>query len=84
VGGRGDGERKRGTGLGRVVVGGQEKSPEGQQNEWKYATFRGGRWGNHLESSRDMGSERLSGFNRGILSHNAEHWGEGIRRAHLQ
>ena len=40
----------------------QERSPEGQQNEWKYATSGGRRWGDSLESSRDLGGVRLSGL----------------------
>jgi hypothetical protein len=41
--GRGEGKEK---GEYDQVLGGQEqeRSPEGQQKEWKYATSRGGRW----------------------------------------
>ena len=47
-----------------MVVGRQERSPEGQQSEWKYATLGAGgrKWGDSPESTRDLGSERLSGL----------------------
>ena len=58
------GEGKRGTGS--DMVGEQERRPEGQENEWKYATPGGGRWGGDpLESPRDLGGESLSGLNGG-------------------
>jgi hypothetical protein len=41
-----------------------ERSPEGQHNEWKYATSGDERWGDPLESTRDLGGERLSGLKR--------------------
>jgi hypothetical protein len=40
LGGRGEEEGKWGT---KSVVEGQERSPEGQQNEWKYAGSGDGR-----------------------------------------
>jgi hypothetical protein len=52
---------------------GQERSPEGQENEWKYVTS----GGEPLESPRDLGGKRLSGLNGGDLSQNAQHWREG-------
>ena len=46
----------------------QERNPEGQQKEWKYATSEGG-WEveGPLECTRDLGHERLSRLKRGIL-----------------
>ena len=35
-------EEKKGTGF---AIGGQERSPEGQENVWKYAVSRWERWG---------------------------------------
>jgi hypothetical protein len=32
---------------------GQERSPEGKENELKYAASGGGGWGDFLESTRD-------------------------------
>jgi hypothetical protein len=43
-------------------LGRQERSPEGQQNEWKYATWGWGRWEDPLESTGDLEGERLSGL----------------------
>jgi hypothetical protein len=44
--------------------GDQERRLEGQQNDWKYAALGGGeRLGDHLESTRDLIGERLSGLN---------------------
>jgi hypothetical protein len=37
---------------------GPEWSPDGQQNEWKYTTSGGGRRGDPLECTRDLGGER--------------------------
>ena len=50
----------RGKGEHDQVWGTQERSPEGQQNEWKQAALGGGRWEDPLECTRDLGSERLS------------------------
>jgi hypothetical protein len=48
----------------RIRYGGvQERSPKGQQNEWKYVASEDGRWEDTLESARDLGDERLSGLN---------------------
>jgi hypothetical protein len=41
---------------------GNVRSPEGQQNKWKYAALGVG-WGDTLESTRDLGGERLAGLN---------------------
>jgi len=43
----------------------QERSPEGQENEWKYAVLGRERCvgGGALESTRHLGGERLSGLN---------------------
>ena len=53
----------------RIMYAGQERSPEGQQNEWKYATLGWGFGvqGECLESSRDLKCERLPGLNGGDL-----------------
>lgn len=53
----------------------QERSPEGQENEWKYAASRDR--GNHLERTRDPRGKRLSRLNEGILRQNAQHRGQG-------
>jgi hypothetical protein len=41
----------------------QERSPKGQENEWKYAAEGHVGGGRHLESLRDLGCERLPGLN---------------------
>jgi hypothetical protein len=61
LGGRGEKEGGMGTGSG-MGRGRQERSPEGQQNEWKYATSGGGRWVDTLECTRDLGGKRSSGL----------------------
>jgi hypothetical protein len=60
-------------------VGRQERTPESQQNEWKYAASESGRCGDPLESTRDLGSERLSGLNEHDLRRNAYQWGQGTQ-----
>jgi hypothetical protein len=50
---------------------GTGEKPEGQDNEWKYATSRGWKWEYPLESSRDLRDVRLSGLNEDDLSPNA-------------
>jgi hypothetical protein len=49
----------------------QERSQEGQENEWKHAAERGG-GGDHLDSLRDLGYERLPELNEDDLSQNAQ------------
>jgi hypothetical protein len=46
----------------RYCWGGQERSPEGQQNKWTYATsgVGGRRLGDPLECTKDLGGENLS------------------------
>ena len=39
----------------------EDRSPEGQQNEWKYAASGVGRLGDPLESTRDLEGEKPSG-----------------------
>ena len=41
----------------------QERIQEGHETEWKSVAAGGRRQGEHLESSRDLGCERLSGLN---------------------
>jgi hypothetical protein len=53
LGGRGRGKEKGGNN--QVWGRRQERRPEVQQNEWKYETPGGGRWGDPLESTRDPG-----------------------------
>jgi hypothetical protein len=53
-------------------VGEQEKSPEGQNNEWKYLPSGNGRWGVPLDSLKDLGCKSLSGLNEGNLSQNTQ------------
>ena len=50
----GGGERGTWSGLGARRQ--ERRSPKGQQNEWKYATsgWGDGRWGDPLESTRDL------------------------------
>jgi hypothetical protein len=60
------------------------ESLQGQENECKYAALGLGGWSNHLESTRDLGGEQLSGLNGGNFCHNAKHWGEGTRRVYFQ
>jgi hypothetical protein len=43
----------------------EERSPEGQQSEWKYQSCGDRRWGDLLECISDLSDERLSGFLRG-------------------
>ena len=75
------GEVKRGTGSGME---GQERSPEGQQNEWKYAVSEGRRWEDPIVCTRTLRGERLSGLNGDDLRRNAKQWGEGTQRVHNQ
>lgn len=56
--------RERGAGSG---MRGQERAPEGQKNDWKYATAWDGVQGEPLESSRVLGCERLQGLKVGDL-----------------
>jgi hypothetical protein len=72
LGGRGEREERKEE-QDQVWRVGQERSPEGQENEWKYVTS----GGEPLESPRDLGGKRLSGLNGGDLSQNAQHWREG-------
>jgi hypothetical protein len=44
-------------------VGASRRVSEGQENEWKYAAARSEKWGNPLESIRDLGGERISVLN---------------------
>lgn len=52
-----------------------QRSPEGQENEWKYiaAMGRDGEWEEPLECSRDLGCKRHPGINVGYLSQNTQH-----------
>ena len=52
---RGKREHDQAMGAGR-----QERSPEGQQNEWKYATLGGGRWRDPSKCTRDLVGKRFS------------------------
>ena len=56
MGGKRERERKReiGSDMGR-----QERSPEEQENEEKYTSVWSGKWRKSLESSGDLGYERL-------------------------
>jgi hypothetical protein len=45
---KGGGRGKRRNMISYRVVGGLTRSPDSQQNEWKYATSEGGIWGNPL------------------------------------
>lgn len=38
----------------RIMYAGQERSPKGQQNEWKHEASGGGQQGDPLESPRDL------------------------------
>ena len=40
----------------------QDRSPEGQQNQWKQAASKYGRLEDPLENTRDVGAERLWGL----------------------
>jgi hypothetical protein len=63
LGGReGKGRKGTGAGIGVGWGGRQDRSPEGQQNEWKQATSGSRRWGNPPESTSDLEGERLSGL----------------------
>jgi hypothetical protein len=46
---------------------GQERSSEGQKNEWKYAPSEGKRWGDPLDKSRDLEVDRPSELNSTYL-----------------
>jgi hypothetical protein len=68
----GEGRRKGKRGWGWEAGSGmeirQERGPEGQKNEQKYAAAGGGGegvWGKLLESPRDLGWGRFSGLNLG-------------------
>jgi hypothetical protein len=56
--------------------GGQERSPDGQENEWKYAASGGGRLEDPLGSTRDLADEILSGLSVGDFNQNTQHWRE--------
>jgi hypothetical protein len=61
------------VGRGRIRYGGrQDRSPEGQENEWKYAIVRGGGMGVFLKSPRELGWGRLPGLNVGDLGHSIQ------------
>lgn len=66
-------------------VGGQERSPVGQQNEQIYAAsdVEKGWWEDPLESTKDLGGERPSGLNKDDHCQNAQHGGEGTQRVFL-
>jgi hypothetical protein len=77
------GEGRRREKGGRIRYGGrQERSPENQEHEWKYAAVGSWRWGEPLESPRDLGCERLPGLSGDVngddLSLNAQHGEDGI------
>jgi hypothetical protein len=57
---------------------------EDQENEWKYAASGDGRREDPLERPRDLGWEGLPELNGGDLSQNAQQWGEGTQRVHVQ
>ena len=61
---------ERGTESGMGVGRRQERSPECQENGWKYAAAVGlGRWWwETLESLRNLGCKRFPGLNGGDLS----------------
>lgn len=74
MGGRGrqgPGWEKRGAGdkENRIWSGGwgEKRILEGQQNEWNYATLGYEKLGDPLESTGDMGGEKLSELNWGDL-----------------
>jgi hypothetical protein len=54
------------------LTGDKEQSPKEQHNEWRYATSGDGRWGDHLECTRDLGSERISRLKGGEMPNNEE------------
>ena len=66
-------QRERGTWVGcgegrkkgdRIRYGSRhERSPEGQENEWKYAEVGVRKQGESLEIPRELGCERLPGLN---------------------
>ena len=64
LGGQGE---ERGNRI-RYGEGEQERSPESQENEWKYAALEGGKWGDLLESTRNLGGKRISGLSGSDLS----------------
>jgi hypothetical protein len=80
---------EEGTGRGKCNIirywGGERNcSTEGQEKEWKWASSEYRRWDSHLECTRDLGGERLSGLKGRHLRWNALQWGEGTCRVHLQ
>lgn len=81
LGGRGEREEKRGTGS-DMRNGEQERSPEVQENECKYAAS--GVWEGEGPSIRSPGDERLSGLNGGDLSENVQQLGKATCRVCLQ
>lgn len=60
---QGRGRRSGGTGSGMWG----DRSPENQENEWKFAALGVGRRGQPLESPSGQGYDRLSEHNRGDL-----------------
>jgi hypothetical protein len=71
MGGRDLSERGKGKGKRRVRIRygrRQERSPEGQENEWKHVTVGFGGQAKPLENPRDLGCERLSGLRGDDLS----------------
>ena len=54
------------------------RSPVGQENEWKYTVAGCERQEDPLESPRDLGREKLPGFNGDGLNLNAQQSGKGI------
>jgi len=66
-----------------VLRGNQEGIPEGQQKIRKRQPWEVGSGEDPLEYTRDIGGERCSGLRERNLK-NAQQWGEGTCRVHLQ
>jgi hypothetical protein len=66
---KGEGKKKQDQ-----VSGRQERSPRGQENEWKYAAVWGIGLGEPLECPRLLNCERIPGLNGVEFSQNAQQW----------
>jgi hypothetical protein len=71
-------------GRGKERAGSGMRCPEGQENGLKYAAVGIRGQSEPLESPRDLGYGRLPGLNGYDISQNAQQWGDGTGRDHLQ
>jgi hypothetical protein len=79
----GEGQRKRGT-WSDIGVGNRSEAPSKMNGNMQTWEVEGGRWGDPLECTRDLGGERISRLKERDLRWNALQWGEETCRVQLQ